>query len=258
MSIQHRAKLLSCFLLAAALNSAATVSNQPNTVVRGMVVDPTGSVVPNFTVEIRPAASANSTPTHTTASPMLRAQTNREGEFSANLPPGLYEICVARFSKSCRTVIVEEAPKTPEYLRLEIHPSDDHASSELLDSHIRAIAGPGARDCGRVQRKDSPKRATACALRAYKSRKAFYVRYDAKGISDSDVASAMAGDSSGKVYSLGFDSMGMDTDHLPPGATMPDGFHTIIIPCSQPVRLRVTRTGGELICFANDRWLGDQ
>jgi hypothetical protein len=47
-----------------------------------------------------------------------------------------------------------------------------------LDVHIRRLAGPNAVDCGRVERKRSPKRATACALRAYKNHKAFYIRYD--------------------------------------------------------------------------------
>jgi len=279
MFIQHLAKLLSCFVVAASIPSLAAaqaigriqadergmatgksgnaITQQAKTVVRGIVVDHTGSVVPNFTVEMRASAPGSPAATQTTASLALTAQTNQAGEFSADLPPGSYEVCVARFPKSCRTVLVEEAPKSSEYMRLQINPADDPASSELLDNHIRAIAGPDAKDCGRVHREDSPKEATKCALRAYKSHKAFHVRYDDKGIGDSEGAHAMAGDSNGNVYSLWFDSMGMDTGHLPLGATMPDGFHTKIIPCSQPVRLRGTRTGGELTCFADGRWLGD-
>src|SRR5258708_29654831 len=134
MFVQHRTKLLSCFLLAAALNSAATVSNQANTVVRGMVVDPTGSVVSNFTVEIRTAASSAPAPTHTTTSLLLTTQTNREGEFSVNLPPGSFEVCVARCPKSCRAVQVEKSPRTPEYLHLQIGSGCDHVTSEEGDS----------------------------------------------------------------------------------------------------------------------------
>jgi hypothetical protein len=111
-------------------------------------------------------------------------------------------------------------------------------------------------DCGRVERKESPKRATACALRAYKNHKGFYVRYDEKGIGDSESTHGIAGDTSGSVFYVSFDSMGLNNEHLPPGATMPDGFHTIIYPCPQPARLRASRGTGERNCFAGDRWLG--
>jgi len=280
MFIQHLAKSMLCVFLAtsirtpipsqaartveaggdvkALVNLAPVPSQGAKPVLRGIVVDHTGSVVPNFTVQIRNDTAANATTQHPAAATVLKVQTDDAGQFSASLSPGSYVICVARFPKSCRSIVVAEGAKPQESVRLEINPSEDHASSELLDTHIRDIAGPHPTDCGRVNREQSPKQATACALRAYKSHKGFFVRYDDKGNGDSEGAHGIAGDASGKVYSVAFDSMGLASDYLPPGATMPDGFHTIIIPCSAPVRLRVSRTTGELICFANDRWLGDK
>lgn len=228
-------------------------SQEGSTLLRGMVVDHTGSIVPNFAVEIQSVTSADSGQQNTVPSPLLKVQTNHEGEFFASLSSGSYEVCVARFPNSCRRIVVEKPPKPLDYLRLEIHPWEDHASSALLDAHIRRLAGPNAVDCGRVERKDNPRRATACALHAYKHHKAFYVRYDPKGVGDSEVANGFAGDASGKVYFVMFDSMGLNDGHLPPGAIMPDGFHTIIYPCSQPARLHVSHTTGELDCLAYDR-----
>ena len=223
---------------------------------RGMVIDPTGAVVPNYSsVEVRAAATQNAPAATSAAPPLLAVQTDREGQFTLELPVGLYQICVTRFPKSCRTVVIEAGSKPAEHLVLKINPADDHASSELLNHRIRAIAGPGAVDCGHVRLKESPARATACALRAVKRHQAFHVRYDQQGI-DSEVAEAMAGDSSGKIYYVGFDSMGTDTSRLQPGETMPDGFHTVVIPCPEPVRLRRTPEG-KLTCFSDSRWLRD-
>lgn len=236
-------------------NLGNPVSAQAKITLRGQVFDPTGSVVPNFAVEIFLAGSADSASKPRTQPPLLTVQTSREGEFSADLPPGSYEVCVARFPKSCHTLVVEAAPKTPEYLHLKINPADDFGHSELLDHRLLTIAEPHAKNCGRIGLKGNPIQATKCALRAFKRREAFYVRYDAIGI-DSDISSGVAGDSTGSLYFVEFDSMGMDTSRLPPGVTMPDGFHTVVIPCSKPVRLRKTREG-KLACFSDGHWLGD-
>ena len=265
MYIQRLAKYLHCaFLLATLSLIAAVVGNSSRVVhaemkhlLRGMVADHTGAAIPNFKVGVWVRSRESSVRTEM-GSPVLTVQTDRDGQFSVELQPGSYEVCVVRFPKSCRELLVEETSKSLEYLNFRINPVDDPASSGLLDKRVREISGPFATDCGRVRREDSPKRATKCALRAYKNHKAFYVRYDDKGIGDSEGARTIAGDATGKVYSLEFDSMGMDTTYLPPGTTMPDGFHTKIIACSTPVRLRVTRTGDELICFSDGRWLGDK
>jgi hypothetical protein len=266
MSIQRLAKLLCCTFLLASLSLITLVSGNSSRVVhaemkhllRGMVADHTGAAIPNFKVGLWVRSREGTVPMREMGSPVLTAQTDRDGQFSVELQPGSYEVCVVRLLKSCRELLVEETSKSLEYLNFRINPVDDPASSGLLDKRIREISGPVATDCGRVRREDSPKRATKCALRAYKSHKAFYVRYDDKGIGDSEGARAIGADSAGEVYSLEFDSLGMDTTYLPPGTTMPDGFHTKVIACSLPIRLRVTRGSGELICFADGRWLGDK
>jgi len=238
-------------------NSQTATLSQAKYLLRGAVFDPTGGIVLNFKVEIRRLIPASSQVPNVTANPLLSTLTNQEGAFSFELLPGTYQICVARYPNSCRSLAInaEETPRTQEYLRLVIHPWEDIASSELLDTHIRELAGPGAKNCGRVRREDNPAQATSCARRAHKKHQPFFVRYDPKGLVDSEIADGVAGDSSGNMYFVTFDSMGMDTTHLPTGATMPDGFHTMIIPCSKPVRVRVT-SDGNLTCFVDGRWLG--
>lgn len=260
------AKPLYCTFLLVSLSLIALVSGNSSRVVhaemkhllRGMVADHTGAAIPNFKVGVWARSREGSVRTPEMGSPVLTVQTDRDGQFSVELQPGSYEVCVVRFPKSCRELLVEETSKSLEYLKFRINPADDPASSGLLNQCVRELSGPFATDCGRVRREVSPKRATKCALRAYKSRKAFYVRYDDKGIGDSEGARAIAANSAGEVYSLEFDSLGMDTTYLPPGTAMPDGFHTRVIACSLPIRLRVTRGSGELICFADGRWLGDK
>lgn len=222
---------------------------EENRQVHGMVVDPAGAAVPNFSsVEVRIIAPGKS---KSATNPALFAavETDPQGQFAIKLPFGSYKICVKRFPQSCRTVNIEPSPKPIGDLILKINPADDHASSTLLDQRLRAIAGPEAETCGRVEARGSPKKATECALRALNSGKAFYVRYDEIGV-DSEVAQAIAADSGGNVYFVEFDSMGMNSNHLAPGASMPDGFHTVVVPCSNPVR---KTPEGKLTCFRNDR-----
>jgi len=127
----------------------------------------------------------------------------------------------------------------------------------------RAAAAPNRRpkrtpqrlESDDVRTKENSDKATACALLAFKHRQAFYVRYDESGF-DSEVAEAIAADFSGNVYSVSFDSMGINPAWMPPGATMPDGYHTKVVPCSQPVRLRKTQEG-KLTCFSDGRRLRD-
>ncbi len=270
MSIQRLARILSSLLLAAVLNALAVfpassriLSREPikategaenataiqaKTVIRGEVVDNAGAVVPALTVEIRtdnPMAGGST----------LTVRTNHEGEFAASVMTGSYDVCVARFPKSCRTVLVNDALK-PEHLRLQIHPSDDPATSELLDRRIRTIAGYGAQDCGHVRATESAAHATKCALHAFKHHEKFYVRYDLDV--DAELVDGIASDSSGNVYAVEFHSMSINWERMPPAATLPDGLHTKVIPCSEPVRLRVDRKRGELVCFADGHWLGDK
>jgi hypothetical protein len=233
--------------------SAGLPSIEARRSISGVVIDNTGAVVPNFSVEVWKID--NSVRAGGTAPAIDTVQTGGDGRFSFELLLGSYEICAKRFPASCRTVRVDKTPNKLEPLVLKINPADDQASSEVLDSRIRTIAGPHADDCGHVRAKESSNKATACALLAFKHHKAFYVRYDESGF-DSEVAEAVAGDSRGNVYSVSFDSMGINPAWMPPGVTMPDGYHTKVVPCSQPVRLRKTQEG-KLTCFGDGRWLRD-
>jgi len=230
---------------------------QPRRVLRGMVVDHSGASVAHIAVQLRPASSRSdssmSEDAHDTNTGTIALQTDNEGQFASALPAGSYTVCVVRFPKSCQQVHTE-SEQDPEYLRLQIDPADDRVSPELLDNRLRTIAGPGALDCGRLPLRSKSKGPATCARDAVKTRKPFFVRFDDFGV-DSVVASAMAGDARGNVFFIDFDSMGIDSDWHPSGATMPDGFHTKVIPCSQPVRVRVTRSQ-ELTCFADGRWMG--
>ncbi len=63
------------------------------------------------------------------------------------------------------------------------------------------LAGTQAVNCGRVQLRDDPQRATACVLKAFSEKRAFRVRYYLQGI-DSTVAVDVVGASDGKVFEI--------------------------------------------------------
>jgi hypothetical protein len=258
MYIQHLVSIICCsvFLVSSGPASQDSIRQTPagdTGRIRGVVIDHTGAVVANFTVEIR--KGKDSAAKNGVAPYIVAEQTDKDGQFSFNLAAGSYEVCAKRFPASCQTVRVNEGESKLERLVLKINPADDPASSELLDRRLQSIAGPGAHNCGHVRVNENPTNATACALVAFKHRRPFYVRYDESGI-DSEVADGIAGDSTGKVYSVGFDSMAINPGWMPAGTGMPDGLHTKVIPCSKPVRVRKSRHG-KLICFGDGRWLRD-
>jgi len=251
---------LFCFMFGLPVNSsqqpdtrnASTVgmpskvrSDQPRVSLQGSVADNTGSLVENFVLDLRP--DSGNAPDNKPA-PILTVTTDAQGHFSAELPSGSYKVCPRTFSKLCRTVLIAEAPQPPPYVEFRLTLQDEDRSPDWLNIRLATIGGEGARNCGSVGLKENPAQATKCALRAFRHRDAFYVSYDAVGI-DSDISSGMARDSAGRVYIVDFDGMGMDTHWMPPGATMPDGVHTLVIPCSMPVRLKRTPEG-KLTC----RW----
>jgi hypothetical protein len=258
MYIQHLVSIICCsvFLVSSGPASQNPIPQTPaddTGKIRGVVIDHTGAVVANFTVEIR--KGEDSAAKSGVAPHILAKQTDKDGQFSFNLAAGSYEVCAKRFPASCHRVRVKEGESKLEPLVLKIDPADDPAPSELLDRRLQRIAGPGAHNCGHVRVNENPTNATACALVALKHRRPFYVRYDESGI-DSEVADGIAGDSTGDVYSVGFDSMAINPGWMPAGASMPDGFHTKVIPCSKPVRVRKNHHG-KLVCFGDGRWLRD-
>jgi len=240
-----------CLMLAvcaALLGAGATClsQNEAKPVLRGMVVDTFGAVVPNLTVEIsaRPVGSVSAKPEKQPA--VVPVQTDNYGQFSAGLLPGSYNVCVPRFPKACRIIEIKRSV-TPENLVLKISPADEVLDPTLPDSRFQKIAGSSAENCGYVLLDKNPGHATACALRAFKHHKPFYVIYDDHCI-DCLSARGLAWNSKGEPYSVSYDSMGISNDLPSPGSSMPDGSHTLVIPCSQPVRVYINETG-ELDCF---------
>ncbi|HET6843541.1 MAG TPA: hypothetical protein VFK06_17950 [Candidatus Angelobacter sp.] len=219
--------------------SSDTRAGQTKGVLQGRVFDNTGLVEENFMLDVRSefgnAADDKQVPT-------LTVTTDAQGYFSAKLPLGSYKVCPRTFSKLCRTVLIAEAPQPPPYVEFKLNLKDEDVPPGWLNIRLATIAGEGAQNCGRVGLKENPAQATKCALKAFRRREAFYVRYDDVGL-DSDTSSGIAGDSEGRVYIVNFDGMGIDSHWLPPGATMPDGYHTLVIPCSMPVRLNKTPEG---------------
>src|SRR5258707_211696 len=156
MSIQQIAKL-SLFILLCTLDKCArgqaVEPNRPaqtKTTLHGSVVDNAGMRIPNTRVDVRAVSRTDSSAVNENRPDPLLLETSRDGEFSAELPPGSYEVCAYRFRESCRSIQLDEGQKTSADILIMIHPSHDPASSDLLDERIRTIAGPKAKNCGRV------------------------------------------------------------------------------------------------------------
>lgn len=70
-----------------------------------------------------------------------------------------------------------------------------------------AVAGPGAKNCGWVGIGRDPWPAINCTVGHFKRDKPFYAWFQQQGI-DSMVASGIAMNSKGEIFSLRYDSMG--------------------------------------------------
>lgn len=104
----------------------------------------------------------------------------------------------------------------------------------LMDHRMRLIAGSDALDCGRVKVNGDPKASLRCARHAISNKRAFFVRLDSVGM-DSFLSDGFAGDGSGKVYSVQFDSLGWGSS---PGVEILDNSHDAVQICHKPVRIR--------------------
>ena len=219
--------------------TAGFSQNEAKQTLHGMVVDSIGAVVANALVEISPHTADNADAQKKAVA--ITAQTDYHGQFSASLVPGSYEVCVRRFPKACRTIVIEK-DRGPEYLVLKISPADQIHDPTLPDSRFQKIAGLSAKNCGHVLLDKNPDNATACAMSAFKHHKPFYVIYDDHCI-DCSSARGLVRNAEGAAYSISFDSLGITYDLPPSGFSMPDDSDTAITPCSQPVRVYVGEEG---------------
>lgn len=111
--------------------------------------------------------------------------------------------------------------------------SDEYLGT-LMDRRMRRIAGNDALDCGRVKLNGDPKASLRCARQAISRKRAFFVRLDGAGM-DSFLSDGFAGDGSGNVYSVAFDSLGWGPS---PGIEILDNSHDAVEICPKPVRIR--------------------
>jgi hypothetical protein len=220
--------------------------NEAKQVLHGTVVDSFGAVVASLSVEISARTARNTAEQFEKQPITITTQTDFYGQFSASLPPGSYDVCVPRFAKSCRTIEIKPSV-TLENLVLKINPVNEIPNPALPESRFQKIAGPSARNCGHVLLDKNPVAETTCAMHAFKHHKPFYVIYDDHCI-DCFSAVGLAWNSKGEPYSVSYGSMGINNDSLSPGSSMPDGSFTLVIPCSQPLRVYINETG-KLDCF---------
>ena len=104
----------------------------------------------------------------------------------------------------------------------------------LMDRRMRLIAGNDALDCGRVKLNGDPRASLRCARKAISQKRAFFVRFDWVGI-DSFLSDGFAGESSGDVYSVKFDSYGWGGG---PDVEILDNRHDAVERCLNPVHIR--------------------
>jgi hypothetical protein len=232
-------------------------SLQEATAIHGTVKDPYGAVIAGALVRInRISESGDSSGTATESGRQRPIATNTSGQFSVKLPAGTYQVCVTAregFDSECRGIRVEVGQDVNAEFSLTIDPvwlkAHGRADSEVMDQRLRTLAWTNAVACGHVRVKGNPANATKCVMQAFRHRQPFIVRYDLAGI-DSDIAGGLAGDGSGNVYGVEFDGIGM-TVELKDGETMPDGSHTIVMPCPKPVKIRANKRG-RATCFRKE------
>lgn len=111
--------------------------------------------------------------------------------------------------------------------------SDEYLGT-LMDRRMRLIAGNSALDCGRVKVNGDPRQSLRCARRAISQRQAFVVRFDSAGM-DSSLSDGFAGDGSGKVYGVSFDSLGIGPSV---GLEVLDNGHDAVEICPRPVHIK--------------------
>jgi len=85
-----------------------------------------------------------------------------------------------------------------------------------------------------VKLSGDPKASLRCARQAISKKRAFFVRLDSAGM-DSSLSNGFAGDGSGNVYSVAFDSLGCAPS---PGIEILDNGHDAVEICPKPVRIR--------------------
>jgi hypothetical protein len=129
-------------------------------------------------------------------------------------------------------------------------------SVQPLNHTLQDLAGDGAERCGRAPVGHDPQPWTECALKAFREKRAFYVRFDVSGF-DIDSAFGVASDGSGLVYQVEDWTYWWGVPQRAPLVAdqnlklLLDSANVRTRLCPSPVRLRVTKYGA-LTCFATE------
>lgn len=232
-------------LLAATLQFASAFGQ---VAVRGVVKDPTGSLLYGAKITARPIEGNSNREVKQT----WQSKNARYGTFSFTLPTGQYELCVeARgFQADCRNVFSQDQSSIDLSITLQVNSVDKPAPSFVMDNRLRELASVDAVDCDRVRIRKDPAKATECVLQHFQGHQRFFVRYDIPGI-DSEVAIGLASNSQ-HVYTVLFDSFGISPEGWPKGSKLEDGNHNLILPCPVPLKLRVSPNGRALCLYGKD------
>jgi hypothetical protein len=116
---------------------------------------------------------------------------------------------------------------------------------DAWETEGRQLSGRRAIDCGRVTVHESATVATECALKAFREKEPFRVRYDLRGI-DSDVSAGLVYTPEGELYGLTFDG-----DPQGQGGTSWSRQRVEKTLCPTPFQLYVN-PNGRVNCFSNE------
>jgi hypothetical protein len=125
-------------------------------------------------------------------------------------------------------------------------PSERDPTHSIINGRLKELAGGGTAAIECRDEKDRFGAAADCALRAFADGRPFYAKYYRQGI-DSFSFTGVAGDASGNIYEMDYDSLGWRGLTLPKEARLLDGNHTLVMPCPRPIHLAKDAVG-KLTC----------
>jgi len=111
----------------------------------------------------------------------------------------------------------------------------------IVYQYLRQTGGDGARDCGYVRLGESATEANHCVEDAYRKRLPFAVRYQVKGL-DSQLVVGLAGDGTGRVVSVKYDSEGWDRSSNE-NSSLAENNHLLLTACPTPIQFHVSQSG---------------
>jgi hypothetical protein len=118
-------------------------------------------------------------------------------------------------------------------------PSAVMKPADVLEEHLRQMAGAGATNCGRVAPGGDVKPASNCAMQANTAKRPFYVGYDLPGGDLGTLTFAFAGNTNGNVYRVEYSPKTWQGQM--PGGDLSADKRVFTVACSEP--LRVAQSG---------------